>query len=352
MENDGNVEQDQVVQIPVLTPAAEEPVTRQYEGSVAPLHLARAWSTWHMQHPMERINGWAGFAAYIHLHHNSQNTRRGLALQLLQLSDEGHSILSFNDEFCRLYQALGEELGDVAIAMYTSYLPVSLHIVVFSLGPDATLDTAMQVVAAHVEAVCQAEVSGGAIEIDAPGFGTFVLKQPPIVITDPAGCELGWTIHHIHIDMVFADGMQILTEFYVVPIALDAIIAIPWLQHWNMQIDTRDKCVTLDVVGRMVCLPCVPFGQLHSDAFGVHLVTCEELEELEAADEIEFIGLVSASTDGLKINAIHMVDSMVSGGSRFKKKLLSEFTNVFGEPLAGLPPKCFVDHRIVLADGA
>ncbi|PIA12981.1 hypothetical protein COEREDRAFT_11888 [Coemansia reversa NRRL 1564] len=217
MENDGNVEQDQVVQIPILTPAAEEPVTRQYEGSVAPLRLAwlaadasdrdaiawvataeylaallnvqaeqalmyvdpvlfSAWSTWRMQHPMECINGWAGFAAYIRLHRNPQNTHHGLALQLLQLSDEGHSILSFNDEFCHLYQALGEELGDVAITMYTSHLPAGLRTVVFSLGPDAILDTAMQVVAACVEAVCQAEVSGGAMEIDALGFGAFVPK--------------------------------------------------------------------------------------------------------------------------------------------------------------------------------
>ncbi|PIA14054.1 hypothetical protein COEREDRAFT_10716 [Coemansia reversa NRRL 1564] len=177
MENDGNVEQDQVVQIPVLTPAAEEPVTRQYDGSVAPLRLARAWSTWRMQRPMERINGWAGFAAYIRLHRNLQNMRHGLALQLLQLSDEGHSILSFNDEFRHLYQALGEELGDVTIAMYTSRLPAGLRTVVFSLGPDATLDTAMQVVAARVEAVHQAEVSGCAMEIDALGFGAFVPKH-------------------------------------------------------------------------------------------------------------------------------------------------------------------------------
>ncbi|PIA15503.1 hypothetical protein COEREDRAFT_9213 [Coemansia reversa NRRL 1564] len=123
------------------------------------------------------MNGWAGFATYIHLHHNSQNTRRGLALQLLQLSDEGHSVLSFNDEFCRLYQALGEELGDVAIAMYTSCLPAGLRTVVFSLGPDTTLDTAMQVVAARVEAVHQAEVSGSTMEIDALGFGAFVPKH-------------------------------------------------------------------------------------------------------------------------------------------------------------------------------
>ncbi|PIA13294.1 hypothetical protein COEREDRAFT_11589 [Coemansia reversa NRRL 1564] len=139
--------------------------------------LFSAWSIWCMKHPMEHMNGWAGFATYIQLHHNPQNTCCGLALQLLQLSDEGHSILSFNDEICHLYQALGEELGDVAIAMYTSHLPAGLHTVVFSLGPDAILDIAMQVVAARVEAVHQAEVSGGAMEIDALGFGAFVPKR-------------------------------------------------------------------------------------------------------------------------------------------------------------------------------
>ncbi|KAJ2607217.1 hypothetical protein H4S08_004898 [Coemansia sp. RSA 1365] len=382
-----------MVQIPVLTPAAEELALREYEGSVAPLHLAwlaadasdqdaiawvataehlaallnvqaeqalmyvdpvlfSAWSTWHIQRPMEHING--------------------------------HSILSFNDEFHCLYQALGEELGDVSIAMYTSYLPAGLRTVVFSLGPDAILDTAMQVVTAHVEAVCQAEASGNAMEIDALGFSAFVPKQlygklglqftnaenemvtalldtgadgsfvseemaervggqwspvePPIVITDPAGRELGRTTHRVRIDMAFADGTRIPTEFYVAPIALDAIIGIPWLRRWNAQIDTRDECVTLDVAGRTVCLPCVPFGQPRSDAFGVHLVTCEELEDLEAADEIEFAGLVSVSADGLEINAIHMADSTVSGGSSFEKKLLSEFADVFGEPPAGLLP--------------
>ncbi|KAJ2608207.1 hypothetical protein H4S08_004540, partial [Coemansia sp. RSA 1365] len=93
------------------------------------------------------------------------------------LSDEGHSVLSFNDKFCHLYQALGEELGDVASAMYTSCLLAGLQTVVFSLGPDARLNTVMQEVAAHVEAVRQAEASGNAMKIDALGFGAFVPKR-------------------------------------------------------------------------------------------------------------------------------------------------------------------------------
>ncbi|KAJ2797672.1 hypothetical protein H4R20_005099 [Coemansia guatemalensis] len=128
--------------------------------------LFSAWSTWRNQRPLERMNGWAGFAAYIRLYRNPQNTCHGLAFQLLQLSDEGHTVLTFNDEFRRLYQALGEELGDVAIAMYTSRLPVGLRSAVFALEPDATLDTAMQVVAMKVEAVRQAETTGNFMEIN------------------------------------------------------------------------------------------------------------------------------------------------------------------------------------------
>ncbi|KAJ2801553.1 hypothetical protein H4R20_003624 [Coemansia guatemalensis] len=141
------------------------------------LVLFSAWSTWRNQWPLERVNGWAGFAAYIHLYRNPQNTCRGLAFQLLQLSNKGHTVLTFNDEFRCLYQALGEELGDVAIAMYTSRLPVRLRSAVFALGPDATLDTAMQVVAMKVEAVRQAETTGNFMEIDAIGFGAFWGKR-------------------------------------------------------------------------------------------------------------------------------------------------------------------------------
>ncbi|KAJ2806567.1 hypothetical protein H4R20_001641 [Coemansia guatemalensis] len=139
--------------------------------------LFSAWSTWRNQQPLEHVNGWAGFAAYIHLYRNPQNTHRGLAFQLLQLSDEGHMVLTFNDEFRRLYQALGKELGDVAIAMYTSRLPVGLRLAVFALGPDVTLDMAMQVVAMKVEAVRQAETTGNFMEIDAIGFGAFLGKR-------------------------------------------------------------------------------------------------------------------------------------------------------------------------------
>ncbi|KAJ2808768.1 hypothetical protein H4R20_000659 [Coemansia guatemalensis] len=139
--------------------------------------LFSAWSTWRNQRPLERVNGWAGFAAYIRLYQNPQNTCRGLALQLLQLSDEGHTVLSFNDEFRRLYQALGEELGDIAIAMYVSRLPAGLRSTVFSLGPEASLDTAMQCVASRVEAVRQAEASSQFMEIDAIGFGAFIPKR-------------------------------------------------------------------------------------------------------------------------------------------------------------------------------
>ncbi|KAJ2803322.1 hypothetical protein H4R20_002941 [Coemansia guatemalensis] len=123
--------------------------------------LFSTWSTWHNQRPLE----------------NPQNTCHGLAFQLLQLSDEGHTVLTFNDEFRRLYQALGKELGDVAIAMYTSRLPVGLRSAVFALGLDATLDTAMQVVAMKVEAVRQAETTGNFMEIDAIGFGAFLGKR-------------------------------------------------------------------------------------------------------------------------------------------------------------------------------
>ncbi|KAJ2806335.1 hypothetical protein H4R20_001729 [Coemansia guatemalensis] len=103
--------------------------------------LFSAWSTWRNQRLLECMNGWAGFAAYIRLYRNPQNTRCSLAFQLLQLSDDGHTVLMFNDEFRCLYQALGKELGDMAIAMYTSRLPVGLRSVVFALGPDVTLDT-------------------------------------------------------------------------------------------------------------------------------------------------------------------------------------------------------------------
>ncbi|KAJ2077111.1 hypothetical protein H4R24_005323 [Coemansia sp. RSA 988] len=103
--------------------------------------------------------------------------RCGLALQLLQLSDEGHTVLSFNDKFRHLYQALGEELGDVAMAMYVSRLPVGLRPLVFGLGPEATLDTAMQVVASKVEAVRQAEAASNFMEIDAIGYENFVPRH-------------------------------------------------------------------------------------------------------------------------------------------------------------------------------
>ncbi|PIA14394.1 hypothetical protein COEREDRAFT_10447 [Coemansia reversa NRRL 1564] len=166
MENDGNVEQDQVVKISVLTPAAEEPVTRQYEGSVAPLRLARLAA--------DASDGdaiaWVATAEHLAALLNVQAEQALICL--MKGTAFCHSLMSFY----HLYQALGEELGDVAIAMYTSYLPVSLHIVVFSLGPDAILDTAMQVVAANIEAVRQAEVSGSAMKIDALGFGAFVPK--------------------------------------------------------------------------------------------------------------------------------------------------------------------------------
>ncbi|KAJ2804151.1 hypothetical protein H4R20_002616 [Coemansia guatemalensis] len=82
--------------------------------------LFSTWSTWHNQWLLEHVNGWAGFTAYICLYQNLQNMCCRLALQLLQLSDEGHMVLSFNDKFCCLYQVLGEELGDIAIAMYVS----------------------------------------------------------------------------------------------------------------------------------------------------------------------------------------------------------------------------------------
>ncbi|KAJ2795473.1 hypothetical protein H4R20_005866 [Coemansia guatemalensis] len=140
------------------------------------LVLFSAWSTWRNQRLLEHVNGWAGFAAYIHLYRNPQNMCRGLAFQLLQLSDEGHTVLTFNDEFCHLYQALGGELGDMAIAMYTSRLPVRLRSVIFALGLDATLDMAMQVVAMKVEAVRQAEATGNFMEIDAISFGAFIGK--------------------------------------------------------------------------------------------------------------------------------------------------------------------------------
>ncbi|KAJ2803936.1 hypothetical protein H4R20_002695 [Coemansia guatemalensis] len=139
--------------------------------------LFSTWSTWCNQWPLERMNGWTGFAVYIRLYRNLQNTHCGLAFQLLQLSDDGHMVLMFNDEFRHLYQALGEELGDVAIAMYTSRLPVGLCSAVFALGLDATLDTAMQVVAIKVEAVRQAEATGNFMEIDTIGFGTFIGKR-------------------------------------------------------------------------------------------------------------------------------------------------------------------------------
>ncbi|KAJ2806336.1 hypothetical protein H4R20_001730 [Coemansia guatemalensis] len=141
------------------------------------LVLFSAWSTWHNQQPLEHVNGWAGFAAYIRLYRNPQNMHRGLAFQFLQLSDEGHTVLTFNDEFHCLYQALGKELGDVAIAMYTSRLPVRLRLAIFALGLDVTLDMAMQVVTMKVEAVCQAETTGNFMEIDAIGFGAFLGKH-------------------------------------------------------------------------------------------------------------------------------------------------------------------------------
>ncbi|KAJ2806292.1 hypothetical protein H4R20_001739 [Coemansia guatemalensis] len=157
-------------------------VTAEHLADLLGMHAEQALmyvdpSTWRNQRPLECVNGWAGFAAYIRLYRNPQNTRRGLAFQLLQLSDEGHTVLTFNDEFRCLYQALGEELGDVAIAMYTSRLPVGLRSAVFALGPDATLDTAMQVVAMKVEAVRQAETTGNFMEIDAIGFGAFLGKR-------------------------------------------------------------------------------------------------------------------------------------------------------------------------------
>ncbi|KAJ2805418.1 hypothetical protein H4R20_002097 [Coemansia guatemalensis] len=207
--NVAELEDALVAQIPNPPAVGTAPAARVVEAQMAPLRLSRlsadasdrdaiAWvamaehladllgmhaeqalmySTWRNQWPLEHVNGWAGFAAYIRLYRNPQNMRCGLAFQLLQLSDEGHTVLMFNDEFRRLYQVLGEELGDMAIAMYTSRLPVGLCSVVFALGLDATLDTAMQVVAMKVEAVRQAEATGNFMEIDAIGFGAFIGKR-------------------------------------------------------------------------------------------------------------------------------------------------------------------------------
>ncbi|KAJ2082718.1 hypothetical protein H4R24_001388, partial [Coemansia sp. RSA 988] len=174
------------------------------------------------------------------------------------------------------------------------------------------------------------------------------------VVVDAGKRELGRVEFMTKVPLVLGEGIELTAEFKVAPIAVPFILGIPWMKENNVAIETKDACMLIDYEGRRVKIPCAPpIGQpLIADiAADLNLITFEELEDV-SDEEIEYLALIDHSDAELHVCVLDDKANSYDNDWQVTERmdqLLREFSDVFAELPVGLPPKCTVDHQIILA---
>ncbi|KAJ2608420.1 hypothetical protein H4S08_004460, partial [Coemansia sp. RSA 1365] len=149
-------------------------------------------------------------------------------------------------------------------------------------------------------------------------------------------------------------GIEVNTEFKVVPIAVPFILGILWMKMNNAANETKQACISIDFRGKQVRIQCAPpiWQHLIADiAAELNLITFEELEEV-SDDDIKYIALLDHKDSDLHVCMLDDEDKSYTNDWRVKgrtEQLLSKYSDVFEEPPVGFLQKCTMDHQIVLA---
>ncbi|KAI8324503.1 hypothetical protein GQ54DRAFT_302646 [Martensiomyces pterosporus] len=141
--------------------------------------------SWRRAKPGERNASWESLKDYLMNHRNPGSSKVARIEQLMRLQP-GNDIHAFNTEFVRLMELAGWRRDSLnTIAAYRLKMPCALYELLVVADPQ-TIDVAMQLVAARVQARLQAlrraDEDGVPMQVDTLMYGPFEPKP-----SKPAG---------------------------------------------------------------------------------------------------------------------------------------------------------------------
>jgi len=145
-------------------------------------------------------------------------------------------------------------------------------------------------------------------------------------------------------------------EFDLVALPLsgyDAIIGMPWLDHYNPSIDWRER--QLHFRDRNQVRHRLNGMELErpKSKFKLNVVSNRQLERQLRANEVEFCCAVYPNFNSMEEDPPVSSSGVLTPSERISQQLVKEFSDVFPDELPeGLPPAREVDHKVELVAGA
>lgn len=202
--------------------------------------------------------------------------------------------------------------------------------------------------------------------VESYGFKISTTVSPMVTLADGSQQKANGFVCKVSL---IIDGYQDKLDFIVTELeGCDFILGMPWLKHYNPQVDWRGQTLSfLDEKGEKQTLHKLNTGLTlfkHTNP-KLNLITAKQLERNFKDGELEFGAFifpeyipyinslfgVSNTNESLKFNGPELNREELKV-KEIKQLLLNEFRDVFPEELPpGLPPRREVDHRIELLPG-
>ena len=200
--------------------------------------------------------------------------------------------------------------------------------------------------------------------IDAHGFRATTTTTPLVTLADGTQQKSNGYVSQVPlvIDSYHDKVNFIITELD----GCDFILGMPWLKHYNPQIDWRGQTLTfIDESGKKKVLHKLNTGVslFRQNSPTLNLISVKQLDKSFRNQELEFGALIfpeiipqldslfSVVNSEHPSTSVNLTEEAIKANA-LRQRLLNEFRDVFPEELPpGLPPQREVDHRIELLPG-